>query len=64
MSRMNEFTVVLSDENNSISYVRAFEMDVTADGALVFSGINRGGYVAAYAAGMWVHASCEEESAL
>lgn len=62
MSRMNEFVVTLYEEEPTI--VRAFEMDVTADGALVFSGINRGGYVAAYAAGMWVSAISEEESTL
>jgi hypothetical protein len=48
------FEVRLYDESEPV-IVRAFEMDVQ-DGALVFMGANRGGYIAAYAPSHWVSA--------
>jgi hypothetical protein len=62
MVKMHKFTIRLPNptwaENSptvtrSPAVVEAFEMDIV-DGALVFSGPNRGGYVAGFAPGEWV----------
>ena len=55
----HEFKVVLYDDKEPVSVV-AHEMDIV-DGNLVFMGINRGGYIAAYAAGMWVAVLPQQE---
>ena len=59
---MQEFTVHLYDEKDAIT-VHAFEMDIV-DGTLVFSGVNRGGYIAAYAPSHWVSVTSTPESRL
>jgi hypothetical protein len=69
MSAEHEFVVFLTDHyindtsgpamiKRDPARIRAFEMDIV-DGALMFSGVNRGGYIAGFAAGEWVSVTSE-----